>query len=359
MIKRNILSVLISTFLATGTANAVEIYNKDGSQLDLYGMVDARHLFSDNKSESGDRSYVRFGLKGQTEISDQLTGYGQVEKELEANKPESKNDEKLRLAFVGVKFADLGSVDYGRNYGVLYDVNIWTDVLPTSGGDSFFRPDNYMTARSSGLATYRNTNFFGMVDGLNFALQYQGANQDGREGIENIKTQNGEGVGVSTTYDVGYGIKLGAAYSAANRTAEQKELSDTHGNKAQAWNIGAKYDADNLYLAAMYAETQNLTPYGKRKEAIAKQTKNVEVVAQYQLDFGLRPSLAYVQSKGSNDMGSEYLLKYVSVGSFYNFNKNVTAYVDYKINLLNENEFTKVSGINTKDVVGVGVVYKF
>ncbi len=31
-----------------------------------------------------------------------------------------------------------------------------------------------MTGRANGVATYRNTDFFGLVDGLNFALQYPG-----------------------------------------------------------------------------------------------------------------------------------------------------------------------------------------
>jgi outer membrane porin protein LC len=33
-----------------------------------------------------------------------------------------------------------------------------------------------MTGRTTGVATYRNTDFFGLVDGLNFAAQYQGKN---------------------------------------------------------------------------------------------------------------------------------------------------------------------------------------
>jgi predicted porin len=31
-----------------------------------------------------------------------------------------------------------------------------------------------MTGRTTGVAIYRNADFFGMVDGLDFALQYQG-----------------------------------------------------------------------------------------------------------------------------------------------------------------------------------------
>lgn len=374
MMKRNILAVVIPALLVAGAANAAEIYNKDGNKLDLYGKVDARHQFSDNAGQDGDESYVRFGFKGETQITDQLTGYGQWEYNVQANHAESQGDKgnKTRLGFAGLKFAEFGSFDYGRNYGVIYDVNAWTDMLPVFGGDSISNSDNYMTGRSTGLATYRNQNFFGLVDGLNFALQYQGKNQNDRAGSidattgvytgANLKDQNGDGFGISSTYDIGYGVNFGAGFSSSNRTNEQKAFSTAEGDKAQAWNVGAKYDANNVYLAVMYAETQNMTPYGDESNTIANKTRDIEITAQYQFDFGLRPSLGYVQSKGKDlnaNGDNQDLLKYVSVGSYYYFNKNMSTYVDYKINLLDENDFTRANGLNTDDVVGVGLVYQF
>ncbi|MDN0085973.1 porin OmpF [Yersinia nurmii] len=363
--KRNILAVVIPALLAAGAANAAEIYNKDGNKLDLYGKVDARHQFSDNAGQDGDETYVRFGFKGETQITDQLTGYGQWEYNVQANHAESQGDKgnKTRLGFAGLKFADYGSFDYGRNYGVIYDVNAWTDMLPVFGGDSVSNSDNYMTGRSTGLATYRNNNFFGLVDGLSFALQYQGKNEEGRN---DVKIENGDGFGISSIYDIGYGVSFGAGYSSSNRTDDQKRFSTAQGDKAQAWNVGAKYDANNVYLAVMYAEALNTTPYGDVDKAIANKTQNIEITAQYQFDFGLRPSLGYVQSKGKDlnsvtgaAIGDQDLLKYVSVGSYYYFNKNMSTYVDYKINLLDKNDFTVVNGINTDNVVGVGMVYQF
>ncbi|WP_197088073.1 porin OmpF [Yersinia rohdei] len=364
--KRNILAVVIPALLVAGAANAAEIYNKDGNKLDLYGKVDARHQFSDAKSQDGDESYVRFGFKGETQITDQLTGYGQWEYNVQANNAEAQGDKgnKTRLGFAGLKFAEFGSFDYGRNYGVIYDVNAWTDMLPVFGGDSISNSDNYMTGRSTGLATYRNTNFFGMVDGLNFALQYQGKNETSREGL--LATQNGDGFGISSTYDIGYGVNFGAGFSTANRTTAQKNahldnVTFAEGDKAQAWNVGAKYDANNVYLAVMYAETQNMTPFGD--DSVANKTRDIEITAQYQFDFGLRPSLGYVQSKGkdlNNATDDNHdLLKYVSVGSYYYFNKNMSTYVDYKINLLDEDNFTRANNLMTDDVVGVGLVYQF
>ncbi len=47
------------------------------------------------------------------------------------------------------------------------------------------------------------------------------------------------------------------------------------------------------------------------------------MVAQYQFDFGLRPSVAYLQSKGKDieGFGDRDILKYVDVGATYYFNK--------------------------------------
>lgn len=96
---------------------------------------------------------------------------------------------------------------------------------------------------------------------------------------------------------------------------------------------------------------------------IANKTQNFEVVAQYQFDdfnLPLRPSVAYLQSKGKDlyaysRYGDKDLVKYVDVGMTYYFNKNMSTYVDYKINLLDEDDrFYKNSGIATDDIVALG-----
>ncbi|MED5668783.1 porin [Enterobacter hormaechei] len=234
--KVKVLSLLVPALLVAGAANAAEIYNKDGNKLDLYGKVDGLHYFSDDDSADGDQTYMRLGFKGETQVNDQLTGYGQWEYQIQGNSGENENNSWTRVAFAGLKFADAGSFDYGRNYGVVYDVTSWTDVLPEFGGDTY-GSDNFMQQRGNGFATYRNQDF-----------------------------------------------------------------------------------------------------------------------------FGLRPSVAYLQSKGKdleNGYGDQDLLKYVDVGATYYFNKNMSTYVDYKINLVDENDFTRAAGIGTDDIVALGLVYQF
>ncbi|MBW7618143.1 porin OmpC [Citrobacter portucalensis] len=398
--KRKVLALLLPALLAAGAANAAEIYNKNGNKLDLYGKVDGLRYFSDNPGDDGDQTYARLGFKGETQINDMLTGYGQWEYNIQANGTEGEGANSwTRLAFAGLGFGQNGTFDYGRNYGVVYDVEAWTDMLPEFGGDSYTQTDVYMTGRTNGVATYRNKGFFGQVDGLNFALQYQGNNEsagagEGTGNGENRKLsrENGDGFGLSTSYDFDFGLSLGAAYSSSDRSNNQvaKGYQDginhrstyAGGETADAWTIGAKYDANNVYLAAMYAETRNMTSYGSgsyknaagedvAKGGIANKTQNFEVVAQYQFDFGLRPSVAYLQSKGSDLGGQEVsrgnwryvdkdLVKYVDVGVTYYFNKNMSTYVDYKINLLDEDDsFYESNGIATDDIVAVGLVYQF
>ncbi|MFA7862339.1 porin, partial [Escherichia coli] len=229
------------------------IYNKDGNKLDLYGKVDGLHYFSDNDSKDGDKTYMRLGFKGETQVTDQLTGYGQWEYQIQGNEPESDNSSWTRVAFAGLKFQDVGSFDYGRNYGVVYDVTSWTDVLPEFGGDTY-DSDNFMQQRGNGFATYRNTDFFGLVDGLDFAVQYQGKNGSAHgegmttNGRNDVFEQNGDGVGGSITYNYeGFGI--GAAVSSSKRTDAQNNTADYigTGDRAETYTGGLKYDANNIY----------------------------------------------------------------------------------------------------------------
>ncbi|MBJ3814362.1 porin OmpC [Shimwellia pseudoproteus] len=374
--KVKVLSLLVPALLVAGTAHAAEIYNKDGNKLDLYGKVDGLHYFSKNDGDDGDQTYMRFGFKGETQISDQLTGYGQWEYNVQANNTESSGDQSwTRLAFAGLKFGDAGSFDYGRNYGVVYDVTSWTDVLPEFGGDTY-GSDNFLQSRANGLATYRVTDFFGLVDGLNVALQYQGKNgSPSGEGSTNngrgASKQNGDGFGGSITYDIIDGFSAGAAVASSKRTTDQNRTTFGNGDKATTYTGGLKYDANNIYLAAQYTQTYNATrisgdgpgfPENEHGLGFANKAQNFEVVAQYQFDFGLRPSVAYLQSKGKdlgNGWGNEDLLKYVDVGATYYFNKNMSTYVDYKINLLDKNSFTRATGISTNDIVALGLVYQF
>ena len=91
--KRKVLAVLVPVLLSAGAVNAAEIYNKDGNKFDLYGKMVGEHIWDktdDSNSENVDTSYARFGIKGETQISDDLTGFGQFEYNMTASAPEGE-----------------------------------------------------------------------------------------------------------------------------------------------------------------------------------------------------------------------------------------------------------------------------
>ncbi|MCO7261365.1 porin [Dickeya zeae] len=361
--KRNILAVVIPALLAAGAANAAEVYNKDGNKLDLNGKIDGLHYFSKDNGNSGDQTYVRMGFTGETKINSDLTGYGRFETQFNAKNAEDTNGGKgnTRYAYAGLKFGDFGSIDYGRNRNVGYDGISYTDVLPEFGGDQGYTDS--LTGRSAGVATYRNKNFFGLVDGWDFALGYQSAHSDSN----NVARQTGAGWGLSSSYTAPFGVGVIGSYTEANRTKGQ--MADGHGKKAEAWATGLKYDANNIYVAATYGEYHNLTYFNDSQLGFFgnntatgtsfDKTKVFEAVAQYTFDFGLTPSIGYVSAKGEENTSlntNDYITKYVSLGLTYAFNKNFSTYTEYDINLLKD---TNQYGLATNDRVAVGVVYQF
>lgn len=94
--KLKLVAVAVTSLLAAGVVNAAEVYNKDGNKLDLYGKVHAQHYFSDDNGSDGDKTYARLGFKGETQINDQLTGFGQWEYEFKGNRTESQAQTKTK-----------------------------------------------------------------------------------------------------------------------------------------------------------------------------------------------------------------------------------------------------------------------
>lgn len=346
---KKIAALIMLVVAGASSAQAAEIFNKDGNKVDLYGKLKAQHTWTKNNNFDG--TYARLGFKGQTQVNDNLVGYGQFETEFNASQPEgSQPPSKTRLAFAGVKVGNSVSFDYGRNYGIAYDVGSYTDTLSEFGGDSFESPDRFMTYRANGLATVRTSNGFGMVDGLKVGAQYQGANETGA-----VAKQNGNGYGFSLGYDdiAGSGVSVISTYAKSDLTAAQTKLN---GEKhAEIWGFGTKYDANSIYLATMYAESRGMMPVNDQKGdqiGYAGKVKHFEAMAAYTFDNGLRPNIGFVHTLQTKDhkVSKEYT-KYIQIGTDYSFNKNITADVGYKINLKAETK--------QDNAVTAGLTYQF
>lgn len=378
--KRNLLAIAIPALLVAAGANAsIEVWNKDGNKVDFYGRVKAANNITDRgQVGEGDDTSARLGMSGQTQITDGITGYGRWEYEAKAGKDSSN---EVRYAFAGLNFGDFGSFDYGRNDGVLKAITAYTDVLPQFGGDAANNEWNVLSARTKAVATYRNNNLFGLTDDISFALQYAD-NGDNSKTKDRFKSEafdddvSREAYGANAQWRIfDTGLTAGAGYA----------QSSSSEHRHSTWTTGIKYDNYNLYLAANYfqskiKENKPVTNHNGRSYNADEKIKGFELVAQYGIDLEvgrLTPSLAYVQHKQSydhahyaNHSSSSPLVKYVSLGATYDLNKNFSAIVEYKFNLLDRKDIgaaenTKVQRgkysdkPGTKDVLGVGLIYQF
>jgi outer membrane pore protein F len=340
MMKRNVLALLVPTLLVAGAANAAEIYSKDGNKFDIHADVLGGYSITDDQTSPTTDLLMGYGFKGETQINDTLTGYAKW-----ANDAEQ---------IVGLKLAEYGTLDYGSNFGTAYDVLAWTHVLPAGGFGEDFSTDG-MVGRIDKVTTYRNTDFFGLVDGLDFAAQF-GAEHVIKDVTKDVAKDVAKDVtktnryGVSTSYTSPIGIGIAGAYS-----YEEPELASDN-TRGEFWGTALKYEANNVYLAAAYAEGHNTTSLTTGSDTQYK-TQKTELVAQYQFDSGLRPSIGYVQTRSKVDDKPDTaftdLVKYFEVGATYAFNENMSAYADYKVNKKDS------SNNSSPNVVKMGLVYHF
>lgn len=281
---------------------------------------------------------------------------------MQANHTESGSDSQTgnttRLAYAGLRTSRFGSLDYGRNWGIDYDLASLTDYAPIFNNLTFSAGDNFMTGRGTGLFTWRNHDTFGLISGLDIAIQYQSANDHAEATGKNraVIKQNGEGYGMSLAWRATEAVTLVAVGSSSRRTAAQQALSLGKGKSAEMWGGGIKYAGKQLYLATLYAETHNLTPI--KALGFANKTRNWEAVAGYQFNYGLKPQIGYFWSRALNveGRGNVDLIRYVDLAMLYYLNSNMVTYADYKINLLSDNTSFDITNDN---VIGVGLTYHF
>lgn len=187
-------------------------------------------------------------------------------------------------------------------------------MLVEWGGDGWNYTDNYMTGRTNGVATYRNSDFFGLVDGLSFALQYRGKTTTTVRFASRMVTASAPQPPTRST-TVSHCLQATPALTVASiRKLTAMATKPKHGRPLQNMTLTTSM------RPSCTPQTYNMTP--EEDNHFAGKTQNFEAVVQYQFDFGLRPSIGYVQTKGKDlqsragfSGGDADLVKYIEVGT--------------------------------------------
>lgn len=340
-------------------AEAVEIYNKNGSKVYLNGRILARHIISDHQQFSGDVSKVRLNLMAETELNNAVNGYMRLEHDFPAFGPEGEGKDRsyTRYGYAGLNAGEYGTLNYGRNDGIIYDVSYFTNIFAVYGSVTS-KVDNFMMQKSSGLLSYHNKDFFSRIEGLDIGLQLQTRNSSKERGFD---TQHGRGYGMSLTWRFDkLPLTLAGAWSRSHHSQKQSMLMQQD-KEASAWIIGAKYEPDPFYLAAFYSEMHHMYPYthpDSHRSGLVNKARLFEGVVSYKTPYKFSVAVGYLQTLGFDleDAGRAELLRMVDLFLVYPFNSQMRATAEYKINVISQENRLKLPRDNT---LALTLIYDF
>ncbi len=215
--KKTLLATAILTGLVSATAGAATVYDKDGTSLKVGGRAEVRGLFSDSVDGTmEDKSRARINFKGQTQITEDLTGFGVMEYEIKSGASEVSN----RYLYAGLSTA-AGDFSYGRQDTANVQVSDLTDIASEHSGIQQYIDS--ASDKENNTFLYAGE-FAGLLVQANFIASEE---------------EDQDAFGISTLYSTDAGVDLGVAYS------DQDEENQA--------SFGVAYTLNDLYLAATYA----------------------------------------------------------------------------------------------------------
>ncbi|WP_261903115.1 porin [Vibrio fortis] len=349
MNKTMIALAVSAAALATG-ANASELYNQDGTSLEMGGRAEARLSMKDGKAQ--DNSRVRLNFLGQVEIQDGLYGVGFYEGEFttaENGEGTDKNSDSLtnRYAYAGLGGA-FGEVTYGKNDGALGVITDFTDIMAYHGNSAAMkinaadRADNMLSYKGqfqdlSVKASYRFADRVG--------LQADGTVAGEGDTVASYSDNSADGYSLSGIYAIGEtGIKVGAGYA-----------SQYSGDDAQdEFMLAGSYTMGDLYFAGVYTDGQLAKNDGDYT--------GYELAAAYTMGQTVFTT-TYNNAETDGDTSADN----IAVDATYYFKPNFRGYVSYNFNMISKGDTLgsvgavngKATSADAEDEIALGLRYDF
>ena len=289
--KKTLLATAILTGLVSATAGAATVYDKDGTSLKVGGRAEVRGLISDSVDGTmEDKSRARINFKGQTQITEDLTGFGVMEYEIKSGASEVSN----RYLYAGLSTA-AGDFSYGRQDTANVQVSDLTDIASEHSGIQ-----QYIDSASD---KENNTFLYaGEFAGLSVQANFIASEEEDQDAF-----------GISALYSLDGGVDLAAAYSDQD---EENQIT-----------LGAAYTLNDLYLAATYAMGD--------KDADTEFT-SLEVAAQYKVTKELRMIGIYGMAEEETAGVTKDTEDFITIEGQYRFNQSLRTFASYKVNNLDD-----------------------
>ncbi|HFQ4860244.1 TPA: porin [Vibrio vulnificus] len=337
--KKTLIALSVSAAAVATGVNAAELYNQDGTSLDMGGRAEARLSMKDGKV--ADNSRIRLNFLGKVEIQDGLYGVGFYEGEFttadynqngENVSGSNTIDNRYTYAGLGGKF---GEVTYGKNDGALGVITDFTDIMAYHGNSA---ADKIAVAdRTDNMLSYK-----GQFDALSVKASYRFADRSEGTGADAGKyVDNGQdGYSLSAIYAIGQtGLTLGGGY------ADQDEQNE--------YMLAASYTMGDLYFAGIYTD-------GEKAKKDGDYT-GYELAAKYTMG-----QTVFTTTYNNAETNSQTSADNFAVDATYYFKPNFRGYVSYNFNLIDSGDKlgqvggnTTASKIDAEDELALGLRYDF
>ncbi|EHK8998388.1 porin [Vibrio vulnificus] len=333
--KKTLIALSVSAAAVATGVNAAELYNQDGTSLDMGGRAEARLSMKDGKV--ADNSRIRLNFLGKVDIQDGLYGVGFYEGEFTTadegeNKTNNNLDNRYTYAGLGGKF---GEVTYGKNDGALGVITDFTDIMAYHGNSA---ADKIAVAdRVDNMIAYK-----GQFDALSVKASYRFADRSEGTGADAGKyVDNGQdGYSLSAIYAIGQtGLTLGGGY------ADQDEQNE--------YMLAASYTMGDLYFAGIYTDGEKAKKNGDYT--------GYELAAKYTMG-----QTVFTTTYNNAETNSQTSADNFAVDATYYFKPNFRGYVSYNFNLIDSGDKLGQVGVNTtaskidaEDELALGLRYDF
>nr|ADI24865.1 outer membrane protein U [Vibrio alginolyticus] len=335
--KKTLLALSVSAAAMATGVNAAELYNQDGTSLEMGGRAEARLSMKDGDAQ--DRSRIRLNFLGKQEINDNLYGVGFWEGEFETAQNgtvdgDDKSDLETRLAYAGLGGA-YGEFAYGKTEGALGVITDFTDIMAYHGNSA---ADKLAVAdRTDNMMAYK-----GQFENLSVKASYRFADRVEQNGEYSDNKQ--DGYSLSAIYAVAdTGLELGAGY------ADQYDANE--------YMLAASYTMSDLYFAGIFTDGEKMTDTFNNTVDYT----GYELAGAYTLG-----RTVFTTTYNNAETDNETSANNFAVDASYYFKPNFRGYVSYNFNLIDAGDkFGSTSGktvankIDAEDELALGLRYGF
>ncbi|HHF0501004.1 porin [Vibrio diabolicus] len=335
--KKTLIALSVSAAAMATGVNAAELYNQDGTSLEMGGRAEARLSMKDGDAQ--DESRIRLNFLGKQEINDNLYGVGFWEGEFETAQNgtvdgDEKSDLETRLAYAGLGGA-YGEFAYGKTEGALGVITDFTDIMAYHGNSA---ADKLAVAdRTDNMMAYK-----GQFENLSVKASYRFADRVEQNGEYSDNKQ--DGYSLSAIYAVAdTGLELGAGY------ADQYDANE--------YMLAASYTMSDLYFAGIFTDGEKMTDTFNNTVDYT----GYELAGAYTLG-----QTVFTTTYNNAETDNETSANNFAVDASYYFKPNFRGYVSYNFNLIDAGDkFGSTSGktvankIDAEDELALGLRYDF